>query len=125
MPHEFSDCVSDSGMAYVRVETHGRINLADSQELAAQLRRPSAQLPKFLSIVAKGVDYEPEARRFAAGLDRDYSAAAVVVTNPIVRAIINLMIRMKTEYSGPVRLFQDEAEALAWLEQQPFRLRGD
>jgi len=124
MPNAFSDRETDAGMSYLHVRTSGRVSLADVEALHEQLRRPSTALPKFLSVVLAGTHYEAEARRHMVGLDREFSAAAAVVTNPIVRAVVNLMVRMQTPHSGPVRVFEDEASALAWLEQQAARPRA-
>ena len=42
---------------------------------------------------------------------------AVVVTSPIVRAAINMMVRFGTT-KAHLRMFTSETEALAWLESQ-------
>jgi len=125
MGFELSERVTASGMAYLCVEASEAVALADVEALALRLQQPSEVLPKVLSLVRKGTDYGAAARQRLVNLDRDYSAMAVVVTSAIVRAAINLMLRTQSGHSGPVRLFADEAGALAWLEEQPPRRRAE
>ena len=92
----------------------------DAKALSTRLDEPKYHLGKFLSVVQSGTDYKPKARKHFQEL-RDFSAIAAVVSSPILRTAINLMLRLMHDGAGIVRLFTSEQEALAWLEEQPLR----
>lgn len=120
MPFEFSDHTSPSGMFYMRIDASGEVHLEDAEALTHRLTLPKYHLGKILSVVESGTDYKPKARKHFQHI-RDFSALAAVVTSPILRTAINLMLRLMHDGAGVVRLFTSEAEALAWLEDQALR----
>ncbi|KIG16586.1 hypothetical protein DB30_04357 [Enhygromyxa salina] len=69
-----------------------------------------------LSRVAKGTEYSPEVRKFFPTVHEDFTAVAAIVTSPIVRAAINLMLRFANSSGAVLRMFTSETEAMAWLE---------
>ncbi|PRP94443.1 STAS/SEC14 domain-containing protein [Enhygromyxa salina] len=117
MPFVFSDATTPSGNPYLRIETSGHVTLADGHAFAA-LIAPGAPHHRglVLSQVAKGTEYSPDVRRYFPTLNEHFAALAVVVTSPIVRAAINLMLRFTRSGDAVLRMFTSEREALAWLE---------
>jgi len=109
-------------MSYIRIDVGGDVDLDDCKALETWLRRPGEHRPKALSVTAKDTRYANEARKYLSKLQEDHSGIAVVVTSPLVRAALNVMLRLTTS-EGQVRLFEDEVRALAWLEQQPLLAR--
>jgi hypothetical protein len=120
MPFEFSDHTSPSGMFYMRIDASGEVHFEDAKALTDRLELPKYHLGKVLSVVESGTDYKPKARKHFQHIQK-FSALAAVVTSPILRTAINLMLRLMHDGSGAVRLFTNEDEALAWLEEQPLR----
>ena len=118
MPFEFSDRSLPSGTPYLHVEVSELVELADGEGLYAQLQRPEHRRGKVLCVVAKGTVYSPEVRKYFPNITDQFGACAAVVTSPIVRAAINLMIRL-TPQGAKFSMFKDEASAIEWLEAQP------
>lgn len=116
MPFQFQELTSASGMHYLRVDASGRVELADAEALDARLLQPNLRGGRMLSVVEKGTEYSPEARKFFPKLQGKFSDLAVVVTSPIVRAAINMMMRLNKEKGMHMRLFTSEQEAMKWLE---------
>lgn len=116
MPFQFHHITTESGLRYLRVDVSGHVDLDDGKALEAYLL-PGAQyhLGYLMSVVAKGTVYSPEVRKFFPTLDRKYGALAAVVTSPIVRAAINMMLRIAAN-QPTFRMFTSEAEGIAWLE---------
>jgi hypothetical protein len=69
-----------------------------------------------LCIVAKGTEYSPEVRKYFPTLNDKFFKMATVASNPIVRAAVNMMARLKPVEGGVFRMFSSEQEALEWLE---------
>jgi hypothetical protein len=119
MPFQYSEQFSKSGMRYLRVDGSGHVSLDDAKEFEAMICKPEWRDALVLSVVAKGTDYSPESRRHFPTLNDKLRAIAVVVTSPLVRTAINMMVRFgRAEDRAPMRLFTDEAEAIAWLESR-------
>jgi hypothetical protein len=117
MPFEFQELTSDNGVPYLRMEASGRIELADAKVFEAHLLRPSVRGGRVLSFAHHGTEYSVEARKFFPTLRDKFSKMGVVVTSPIGRAAINVMLRLT--YSGEggiIRMFASKQEAMAWLE---------
>jgi hypothetical protein len=117
MPFRFTETTSPSGLRYLVCDTEGKCDIEDGRALEAWL------LPGkpyhggcVLSRVAKGTEYSPEVRKFFPTLNDKIIALAAVVTSPIVRAAINMMLRLIGSVNNPVRMFTTEEEAVAWLE---------
>jgi len=119
MPIECESATTAKGTPYLRTNVFARVTLADAQQMEVFLLpgQPLHGGPVF-SVVAKATEYDPDARKFFVTLSDKYGALAAVVTSPIVRAAINLMLRLNGSV-GAVRMFTNEDEALAWLEDQP------
>jgi hypothetical protein len=116
MPFQFQELDTSSGMHYLRVDASDQIQLVDGEALAAHLLRPSMRDARALCIVAKGTEYAPDVRKYFPTLNDKFVKMASVVTNPIVRAAINMMVRLKPAAGGTFRMFSSEEEALTWLE---------
>ena len=116
MPFQFQELTSPSGMHYLRVDASDHVGLADGKALEAQLLQPHLRGGRVLSVVRKGTEYAPEVRKFFSTLNDKFSLMAVVVTSPIVRAAINMMVRLNKPEGGAFRMFTSEQEAMAWLE---------
>lgn len=117
MPFTFGEITTPGGRRCLLVEVSGPVSLADAQAMERHLLPGSAHHGGLvLSRVAKGTEYSPEARKFFPSLQSKYRALGTVVTSSIVRAAINLMIRLTPQTGGEVRMFTTEAEALAWLD---------
>ena len=114
MPFEFSDQHFDNGELYLRIDVSGEVTLDDAKAMIAQMERPEHRNGRALSVVAKGTVYTPEARKHFPKIDPLYSCLAAVVTSPVVRAAINLMVRL-TPQGRRFRMFKDERSALEWL----------
>lgn len=117
MPFTFSDQTLPSGTPYLRIDVEGQVELEDGEAFAAQLRRPEFGAGKVLSVVASGTEYSTRVRKYFPSINDDFEYLAAVVTSPIVRTMINLMVRLMHGGGGTVRLFTDEAKALTWLDQ--------
>lgn len=116
MPFHFEDMKTPAGKPCLLIRASGVVELADAQALEA-LMVPGARHHRglVLAIVDKSTEYRPAARKHFATLQDKYGATSVVVTSPIVRAAINLMMRL-TGQARAFRMFSTEAEALAWLD---------
>ena len=114
MPFQFEEAVTPQGKPLLRVHAQGEVALADAQELEARLEGRNRRW-RVISIVDKGTEYAPPARKYFPNLQHKYSAMAAVVTSPIVRAAINMMMRLSGQ-APDLRLFTSEEEALAWLD---------
>jgi hypothetical protein len=122
MPIQFSEHTTESGMRYLRSDVSGHVDLDDAKAFEAYIKRPEWHRGLALSVVQKGTEYAPDARKLFNSMTEDITALATVVTSPIVRAAINLMMSIgKIRGKSPLRMFTSEAEALAWLESK----RGD
>lgn len=118
MPFEFEHVTTASGMRYLLITASGHVTIDDGKAMERYLL-PGMPYHRglVLSRVAKGTEYSPEVRKFFGTLQNTYVALAAVVTSPIVRTAINMMLRFHGG-QDPVRMFTDEAEALAWLATQ-------
>jgi hypothetical protein len=117
MPFQFDQATTASGLRYLIVDASDQVGMDDGLALEAWLLPGQPHnLGYILSRVAKGTEYSPEVRKFFSTYDK-MTAIAVVVTSPIVRAAINMMVRFGTT-KARLRMFTSEPEALAWLESQ-------
>lgn len=116
MPFQFEELTTRSGMHYLRVDISAWVDLAHGKALEAYLLRPSMHNARVLCVIAKGTEYSPEVRKFFPSLNDKFFKMAAIVTNPIVRAAINMMLRLKPVDGGAFRMFASEREALEWLE---------
>lgn len=116
MPFKFEELTSTAGMLYLRVDASDEVVLADGKALEAHMLQPNLRGGCVLSVVRKGTEYSVEARKFFPTLQDKFSKLAVVVTSPIVRAAINMMMRLNRPAGGLIRMFTSEQEAMEWLE---------
>ena len=114
MPFVFEEAVTPQGKPLLRVHARDEVSLADAEGLGARLDGPNRRW-LVLSVVDKGTEYAPAARKYFPNLQHKYGALAAVVTSPIVRAAINMMMRL-TGQAPNLRLFTTEEEALASLD---------
>ncbi|MCA9715055.1 MAG: hypothetical protein H6713_35780 [Myxococcales bacterium] len=122
MPFRFTEKTTESGARYLRVDAEGRVSLDDAKEFQSWVMRPEWHLGLIMSVVGKGTAYDRDARKVFQTLNEHITALATVVTSPIVRAAINMMLRLaRSRGTTPLRMFTSEEEALRWLESR----RGD
>ncbi|MDC0722275.1 STAS/SEC14 domain-containing protein [Nannocystis bainbridge] len=114
MPFRYEELVTPMGRPYVRVHVSGDIDLRDAEEYVARFEG-AYQRRRVLSVVASGTEYSAKARKHLLAM-RESSPHATVTTSALVRAAIHLMTRSAA--GGTYRVFTDEPEALAWLDDQ-------
>lgn len=119
MAMEFSDRTFSSGEVYLYILGSGRISIADCEGLVEQLERPEfGGRAKVMSVTAKGTEYPADVRRFLYTDPFRYRAMANVVNSPIIRATINMMLRLAPG-QDKYRMFNDETSAMEWLLSRP------
>lgn len=119
MSMQFSEHTSETGMRYLRADASEQVDLEQAKAFEAAVTRPEWHHGLVLTVVAKGTEYSPESRKYFATLNKDIFALATVVTSPIVRAAINMMLRLgRIKGHSPLQMFSSETEALAWLESK-------
>jgi hypothetical protein len=117
MPFQFDEATSAKGMRYLIVDAFGPVGIDDGRALEARLLPGQPHHGGFvLSRVAKGTEYSPEVRKFFFTLHDKHTALAALVTSPIVRAAINMMMRFSGTQGAVLKMFTSEDEAVAWLE---------
>jgi hypothetical protein len=118
MPAEIHEVTSSTGLHYLLVDFHGRIELADARAIEAWVLPGKPHHLGYLLVRANtGTEYSAEARKAFSTMKDKCTAAAMVVTSSIVRAAVNVIMR----YAGPphvLQMFRSEDEALAWLESR-------
>lgn len=116
MPFYFEESRTPKGHPLLKVQSTGHIALADAEAMGARLTPGSRNHAwRIITHVDKGVEYAPAARKYFPTMNGNYFALAAMVTSPIARAAINMMLRL-TGQSPDLKMFSDEAEALAWLD---------
>ena len=116
MPIEIHEGKTPKGTRCMRALVSGQINLADADAMGALVLpgQPYHQA-LILCVVAKGTEYSPDSRRRFEAMNGDFKLMASVVTSGVVRAAINFMLRLNGGKAA-LRLFNTEADALAWLD---------
>lgn len=117
MPIQIEEGKTPKGQRCMRAMVSGHVSLADAEAMKAQMK-PGMPYHKALviSIVDKSADYSPESRKHFSTFQPLYGRMATVVNSAVLRALINFMHRVFGQ-PGHFRLFNTEAEALAWLDQ--------
>jgi len=116
MPFAFVESKTPKGSPLLEIHSSGQVALADAEAFGARVEPDGPNHRwRVLLRTEKGIEYEPAARRYFPTTQGKYLAIATIVTNPIVRAAINMMIRLSGG-ARDFRLFSAEAEALAWLD---------
>lgn len=116
MPFHFEEKTTPAGKPLLVVHATGHIALEDAEALASRVAPGAANHGWLvLTYAAKGVEYAPAARKRFNTMITNYRALAAVVTSAIVRAAINMMLRLSGGAAN-FRMFSDEKEAMAWLD---------
>lgn len=118
MPIQTQEGKTPKGQRCMRALVNGHVSLADSQAMGEQLQpgQPYHQA-LVLCLVEKGTQYSPESRKYFGTLRGTYMRMATVVTNPVLRASINFMVRLVGDDKN-FRMFSTEAEAMLWLDEK-------
>lgn len=118
MPLTVQPAQSSTGTPYLRCLVNGHVSLADAEVFGDALK-PGGPHHKalVLCIVANGTKYSAESRHYFPTTAPYFQALATVVTSVVVKAAINFITRVSRN-SGNFRMFNDEAEAMRWLEAQ-------
>ncbi|MDC0719759.1 DUF7793 family protein [Nannocystis bainbridge] len=117
MPIVFEERVTPRGRGYVRVGVTGVFDTAEAEAYVQHFTRggPHFMRPT-ICVVTRGTEYTTEARKILVQVT-EAGPTATVTSSPLVRAAINLMLRI-TGKSDTLRIFAAEPEALAWLDGQ-------
>lgn len=117
MPIVVTEGKTPRGARMMRAAVSGHISLADAQGMASYMQpgQPFHQA-LVLCTVDKSTQYSAESRKFFGTMPGLYKLMATVVTSSILRAAINFMQRMTG--SNDLRMFNTEAEGLAWLDEK-------
>jgi hypothetical protein len=117
MPLAFQELVTPRGRPYVRVAVSGVFDLAEAEEYVERFSKTGPyHLKPSMSVVPRGTEYTTAARKQLLKMG-DAGPTATVTTSPLVRAAVNLMLRLAGK-SGTLGMFATEAEAVAWLDKQ-------
>jgi hypothetical protein len=124
MPLQITEAISPGGLRHVQIDLEGWIDLDDGLAIEAWvLPGQPHHLGYLLPRAAKGTEYSPEVRKLLATLNDKCTAVAMVVTSPLVRAAVNLMMRYAGDQGDLLRMFTSETEAVAWLEKRALESR--
>lgn len=117
MPLAFEELATPRGRPYVRVAVTGEFDLADAKQFVTRFGKDGPYFMKpSMSVVPRGTEYTSDARKHLQTMG-DAGPTATVTTSPLVRAAVNLMVRLSGR-KNTLRMFGTEAEALAWLDEQ-------
>ena len=76
------------------------------------------QVGTMIEVTPDETEFSPELRRFFPTMANDsYLALASVITSPVVRAAVKLLVRLTPRSAANFRAFGTDAEALAWLDE--------
>jgi hypothetical protein len=118
MPFRFEDGSTPQGHPCLIIHGSGVVALADAEALAAYFAPGARYHGKFgLSILEKGTEFASEARAAFPSMRSNFRAIASVVTSPIVRGMINLLLRLSKREIN-YRMVPTRDEAMAWLDGQ-------
>lgn len=117
MPIQIQAGKTPKGRPLMRAVVSGHVSLADAEGLGAQLK-PGQPFHQYLVLctVQKGTEYTPESRNHFRTLLGSFKRMATIVDSAILRAMINIMHRLFGSASD-FRMFNSEADALAWLDE--------
>lgn len=117
MPYRYEDATTPKGAPYLRVTATGHISFRDVDEFNGRLK-PGQRYHGGLVLtrLEKGAEFSIEARKHMANMDGNFRRIAAVVTSPLVRAAVNMMVRIFGTTHNFV-MFSSEAAALAWLDE--------
>jgi hypothetical protein len=119
MPLQFGEITTPKGRPCLLIDSSGLCDLADGQAMQARLNPGTRHHHGLvLSRAAKTTEFSPELRRFFPTMGTDsYLALASVITSPVVRAAVKLLVRLTPRSAENFRVFASDADALAWLDE--------
>ena len=95
MPLRFEEARTPGGAPLLIIRSSGHVALADAEAFGRRVEPGGPNhMWRVLLLTEKGIEYEPAARKYFPTTQGNYRAIAAVVTNSIVRAAINVMIRL-------------------------------
>lgn len=111
--------MTDIGIIYSRFADARHITLQDGQETIAAIVRVADGCPRpliadFTSATLGMVDRSARLSESYPALSAAVSAIAVITKSPVVRFLINLMVRLNSSQTK-MMLFANETEAIEWL----------
>jgi hypothetical protein len=115
MPIEITEAKTPAGARLMRARVSGNVSLADAEGMGEVLK-PGQPFHGclVLCVVDNNTHYSAEGRKYFGSMIGNYKLMGTVVTSTVVRAAINFMHRIFG--AKDMRLFNTEAEALAWLD---------
>jgi hypothetical protein len=117
MGFSYEERVSPRGLPYIRLGIEAEIGVAEARDYVARFQPGGDYHGRpILAVVARGVSFDIAARKLLIE-SRATVPTSCVVTAPLARAAVNLMIR-GAGLSSKARVFKTEPEALAWLEER-------
>jgi hypothetical protein len=120
MPIVTREDQTKGGRHVILCQVSGHVSGQDALQLleqAKELAKKTGNKVNLLSDVAEGTDYSPESRRLFTKDFAPYTRrTTVIVRSKIQRATINFMMRMAAR-STELQCFDDEASAIAWLDE--------
>lgn len=117
MPILIEESKTPKGQKLMLVRSVGKVSLQDAEGMGT-LIKPGQPYHGglILNILADDLEHHPEARRYFYSMNGNFKRLAVVIRSTIVRAMVTFMMRIGGKNES-MRLFSNEAEALAWLDE--------
>ncbi len=113
--------ITDAGIVWVAIDAGERQTLADAKSnLAAAISAAGTSKRPLLVDIRLARMLDPESRHYYAGTDlnENFIALAILLeTSPLGVMMGNIYSRI-ARHKVPMRLFQDEEQAKAWLLKQ-------
>lgn len=118
MPIQCQPGKTPSGRSCMIAKVFGQVTLADAESMGTFMMEPGSPFYGGLIFcdIAKGTEYSPDSRKYFSTMQGKYKRMSAVVPSAVVRAAINFMLRL-TKASMSFRMFEREAEAMAWLDE--------
>lgn len=116
MPIEITEAKTPAGARLMRAQVSGHVSLADAEGMGDKLK-PGQPFHGclVLCLVDSSTHYSAEGRKYFGSMIGNYKLMGTVVTSIVVRAAINFMHRIFG--AKDMRVFGNEADALAWLDE--------
>lgn len=116
MPLQCEPGTTPAGHPCLFVQLSGEVTLEETRGLTVQVAEGARyHRQRGLCRAAPGTMPTAETRKLFAGLGGQYLALAIIVTSPVQRAGLNLVLRLIGR-SAKIALFSRDDEALAWLD---------
>lgn len=118
MAVRYEESKTPRGNALLKMYVSGTCDLADARTMLDYIDVGKRYHHGLVAVfVAAGTEYTPDARKFFPKTQGMHKAMASIVTSALVRAAINLMLRVSGG-DRSFKMFSDEAAALTWLDAQ-------